>query len=64
MHNIKRPELFRVTFTFSITSLLLASTVAVTFNYISLFFAFGPRSGLVIAFLVGARLKLKTPPVT
>ena len=27
MHNIKRPELFRVTFTFSITSLLLASSL-------------------------------------
>ena len=61
MQNIKRPELFRVTFTFSITSLFLASTVAVTFNYISLFFALGPSSGLVTAFLVDARLILKTP---
>ena len=42
MHNIKRPELFRVTFKFS-TSLLLASTAAITFNYISVFFRFRPQ---------------------
>ena len=42
MHNIKRPELFRVTFKFS-TSLFLASTAAITFNYISLFFRFRPQ---------------------
>ena len=63
MHNIKRPELFRVTFKFS-TSLLLASTAAITFNYTLLFsFVFGPSSGIVTVFLVGARLILKTPPV-
>ena len=56
MHNIKRPELFRVTFKFS-TSLLLVSTAVITFNYISVFFfAFGPSSGLVTVVLVGARL--------
>ena len=62
MHNIKRPDLFRVIFKFS-TSLFLASTAAITFNYISLVFAFGPSSGLVSIFSVGTLLILKTPPV-
>ena len=61
MHNIKRPE-FRVTFKFSNSS-LKASTAAITFIYILLFFLFRPQFWLVTVFLVGARLILKTPPV-
>ena len=39
------------------------SSSAPVYSWLPLFLAFGPSSGLVTVFLVGARLILKTPPV-
>ena len=64
MHNIKRPELFRVTFKFCEHQFTLGFHRCYYFQLqISFFFAFGPSSGLLVVFLVAARLILKTPPV-